>query len=75
MREDMAPAYAAAASAIEKANAWKDQQLLVLNRVFPARKAEHLFAVRKPVRGMEMVRLDEEYRTKVFGGPSEQAPH
>jgi len=72
--QDMAPAYAAAASAIEKANAWEDRQMLVLNRVFPAREAEHLFAVRKPVPGMELVRLDGDYRTKLFEGRYEQAP-
>ena len=72
--QDLAPAYAAAASAIEKAKAWDDQQLLVLNRVLQSREAEHLFAVRKPVRGMEMVRLDGDYRTKLFEGAYEQAP-
>lgn len=72
---DMAPAYAAAASAIERANAWEDQQLLVLNRVLPAQEAEHLFAVRRPVPGMELVELDGDYRTKLFEGPYEQAPH
>ena len=70
----MAPAYAAAASAIEKAKAWDDQQLLVLNRVLKSPEAEHLFAVSKPVRGMEMVRLDGDYRTRLFEGPYQQAP-
>jgi hypothetical protein len=72
--QDMAPAYAAAASAIEKARAWEEHQMLVLNRVFQAKKAEHLFAVRKPVPGMELVRLDGDYRTRLFEGPYEQAP-
>jgi hypothetical protein len=72
--QDMAPAYAAAASAIEKAKAWEDQQMLVLNRVLQARQAEHLFAVSKAVPGMELVRLDGDYRTKVFEGAYAQAP-
>jgi hypothetical protein len=73
--QDMAPAYAAAASAIEKAGAWEDQQLLVLNRILPTRDAEHLFAVGKDVPGLEMVRLDGHYRTRLFEGPYGLAPH
>ncbi len=66
--QDMTPAYAAAASAIERAGAWEDEQMLVLNRLLPARQAEHLFAVSKNVPGLDMVRLDGEYRTKLFEG-------
>ena len=46
----------------------------MLNRVFHGRRAEHLFAVRKPVRGMENVRLHGEYRTRLFEGSYAQAP-
>ena len=73
--QDMAPAYAAAASAIERARGWEEQQMLVLNRLLPGGKAEHLFAVSKSVPGLEMIRLDGDYRTKLFEGPYEQAPH
>ncbi len=72
--QDMAPAYAAAACAIEKAGAWHDNEMLVLNRIVPGGAAEHLFAVRKDVPQLEMVRLDGDYRTRVFEGPYDDAP-
>ena len=72
--QDMALAYAEAASAIEQARGWDEDQMLVLNRLLPTWKAEHLFAVGKRVPGLEMLRLDGEYRTKLFEGAYDQAP-
>lgn len=73
--QDLALAYADAASAIEKARAWEEQQLLVLNRMVTARDAEHLFLVGRNVPGLQMVRLDGEYRTRLFEGDYQQVPH
>lgn len=71
---DMAQIFGETFGAIEAAGAWEKDQSLILSRDLSPSKAEHLFAVGADVPRMEMVRLDGDYRTKIFEGPYDQEP-
>jgi len=71
---DMAEVFGATSAAIAAANAWPDGESLVLSRDLSPSEAEQLFAVKGDVPRAEMVRLDGDFRTRVFEGPYEQAP-
>ena len=61
-------------SAIEKADALREDDLIVLSRDPSAWRGEHFFSVSHEVPGQEMVHLTGDYLTKVFEGPYKNAP-
>lgn len=61
-------------SAIEKADAYDYDDLIILSYDPSPWTAEHYFSVGKEVPGQEMVRLSGDYLTKVFEGPYKNVP-
>jgi hypothetical protein len=59
--------------AIEEAEAMDLEQMTVFSMDTSAWKAEHLFAVKKDVPGLEHVRLSGDFFTRVFEGPYKDA--
>jgi len=60
--------------AIEKANAKRDDELIILSHDPSAWTGEHYFSVTKDVPGQEMVHLTGDFLTKVFEGPYKDTP-
>ncbi len=58
---------------IQDADAYDPDDFIVLSRDLSAWKAEHLFAVSKPVEGEEANTLSGDFVTKVFEGPYRDA--
>ena len=58
---------------IEKEGAHDPDDFIVLSRDLSPWKAEHLFAVSKPVVKEETIRLSGDYITKVYDGPYRRA--
>ncbi len=71
---DIGPVFETTFDAIMKANAYDENDIIILSRDVSASEAEHFFAVSKEVPGEEMVRWSGDYRTKVFEGPYADAP-
>lgn len=71
---DMALVFAATFGAIEAAGAADPRHALVLSRDISPDETEHLFAVTRHVPGAEMVRLDGDFRTRVFEGSYADTP-
>ena len=61
-------------SAIEKADALREDDLIILSHDPSAWRGEHYFSVSREVPGQEMVHLTGDYLTKVFEGPYKNAP-
>jgi hypothetical protein len=61
-------------SDIEEANAYSEDDLIILSYDPSAWRGEHYFSVTKDVPGHEMVTLTGDYLTKVFEGPYKNAP-
>ncbi len=60
--------------AIENANAYSEDDLVVLSYDSSPWKSEHFFSVTKDVPGEKMVRMTGDFITKVFEGPYKNAP-
>ena len=71
---DMGPVFVATFDAIEAAGAADPAHALVLSRDLSPREAEHLFAVTREVPGAEMIRLNGDFRTRVFEGSFADTP-
>ena len=71
---NMHTVYPETLTAIEKANALSEDNLIVLSHDPSAWTGEHYFSVSRDVPGQEMVRLTGDYLTKVFEGPYKNAP-
>jgi hypothetical protein len=71
---NMGTVYPQTAEAIEAADAFNMEQLIVLSHDISAWHAEHFFSVIKEVPGQEMVRITGDFITKVFDGPYKNAP-
>jgi hypothetical protein len=71
---NMGTVYPRTAEAIEAADAFNMEQLIVLSHNSSAWRAEHFFSVLKEVPGQEMVRITGDFITKVFEGPYKNAP-
>ena len=71
---DWAPVFERTFSAIEKAGAYDENDIIILTRDLSPSEAEHFFAVSREVPDLEMVRWNGDYRTKVFEGPYENGP-
>ena len=72
--QDMAEVFGATFAGIAAAGAADDRHALVMSRDLSPTETEHLFAVTADVPGAEMVRLDGDFRSRVFEGPYESAP-
>lgn len=59
---------------IEKANAYSNEDMIVLSYDPSAWTGEHYFSVTKDVPGHEMVKMTGDFLTKVFEGPYKNAP-
>ena len=59
---------------IKQANAYSDENFIVLSYDPSAWTGEHYFSVTKDVPGHEMVSMTGEFLTKVFEGPYKKAP-
>ncbi|MEX3007251.1 hydrolase [Hoeflea sp. TYP-13] len=70
---DMGPVFEKTFAAIQAAGAYDENDFIVLSRDISPSKAEHFFAVSKPVPGQETVHWSGNYLTKVFEGPFEDA--
>ncbi|MGD8909435.1 MAG: hypothetical protein PVI92_08795 [Chromatiales bacterium] len=71
---NMGTIYPKTSNAIEAAEAFDMDQVIVLSHDISAWRAEHFFSVTKEVPGQEMVRLTGDFVTKVFEGPYKNAP-
>ena len=71
---DMGAVFQRTYGAIEAAGAQPTDGFVVLSRDLSPWKAEHLFAVKGPAPGLDIVRLSGDFRTKVFEGPYSKAP-
>ncbi len=71
---DMKSMYLRTMNAIEKADALREDDLIILSYDPSAWKGEHFFAVSHEVPGQEMVHLTGNYLTKVFEGPYKNVP-
>jgi hypothetical protein len=71
---NMGAVYSRTQAAIDKAGAMDKQQFIVLSRDISPWTAEHYFAVKREVPGVEMARLSGDYMTRVFEGPYRDAP-
>jgi len=71
---NMKTMYLQTMSAIEKADAMREDDLIILSHDPSAWKGEHYFSVSREVPGQEMVHLTGDYLTKVFEGPYKKAP-
>ena len=71
---NMGKVYPGTFSDIEKANAFSEDNFVVLSHDPSAWKGEHYFAVTRDVPGHEMVSMTGDYITKVFEGPYKDAP-
>ena len=71
---NMGSVYPRTLAAIEQAAAQDPDQFIVLSHDPSPWRAEHFFAVTKPVPGQQMVRLSGDYLTRVFEGPYKNAP-
>ena len=71
---NMHTVYPETLTAIEKANALSEDNLIVLSHDPSAWTGEHYFSVSRDVPGQEMVRLTGDYLIKVFEGPYKNAP-
>lgn len=71
---NMGPVFNKTFKAIEDAGANDNSHSFILSRDLSAWSAEHLFSVSTEVPGQKMVRLNGEYRTKVFEGAYRDAP-
>lgn len=72
--QDMAEVFGMTFGRIAAAGALDAGHALVLSRDLSPRETEHLFAVTADVPGTEMIRLDGNFRTRVFEGPYASAP-
>lgn len=71
---NMQTVYPQTMSAIEKAGAMREDDLIVMSHDPSAWRGEHYFSVSREVPGQEMVHLTGDYLTKVFEGPYKNAP-
>ena len=71
---NMKTMYLQTMSAIEKADAMREDDLIILSHDPSAWRGEHFFSVSREVPGQEMVHLTGDYLTKVFEGPYKNAP-
>ena len=71
---NMKSMYLQTMSAIEKADAMREDDLIILSHDPTAWRGEHYFSVSRDVPGQEMVHLTGDYLTKVFEGPYRNAP-
>jgi len=60
--------------AIKGANAYSEDNFVVMSYDTSPWKSEHFFSVSKEVPGEEMVRMTGDFLTKVFEGPYKNAP-
>jgi hypothetical protein len=70
----MGTVYPQTTDAINAADAFDMDQVIVLSYETSAWRAEHFFSVTKEVPGQEMVRITGDFITKVFEGPYKNAP-
>jgi hypothetical protein len=71
---NMGPVFSRTFAAIQGADAFSDENFVVLSCDPSAWKGEHYFAVTHAVAGQEMVTLSGDYLTKVFEGPYGNVP-
>ena len=71
---NMGQVFSRAQRRIDAANAGPGDQFIVLSRDLSPWKAEHLFAVTRPVAGLEDRRLSGRFRTRLFDGPFSDQP-
>ena len=71
---NMGSVFTKTSSAIEKANAQDDSDLIILSYDPSSWTGEHYFSVNKNVPGQEMVHMTGDYLTKVFEGPYKNVP-
>jgi hypothetical protein len=69
---DMGRVFTRVLGHIAAAGAQDPHQVLVLSRELSAFRAEHLFAVTKPVEAEEMTTLSGDFTTRLFEGPYAQ---
>ena len=72
---NMGSVFARVQGGMEKADAFDEDDFIVLSHDLSPWKAEHFFAVTKPLPGEEMTTLSGDYITKVFEGPYREAKH
>jgi hypothetical protein len=72
---NMGKVFARVHARIRDADAYDPDDFIVLSRDLSAWRAEHLFAVTKPVDGEETVALTGDFETRVFEGPYRDAKH
>lgn len=70
---DMDQVFSRIQKKIDAADAYDANDTIVLSRDLSPWSSEHLFAVKKPLPGEEMVTLSGDYITKVFEGPYRDA--
>lgn len=71
---NMGSVYPKTFKAIEDAQAFSDDNLIVLSHDPSAWTGEHFFSVTKDVPGQKMVRMNGDFLTKVFEGPYKDVP-
>ncbi len=71
---NMGKVFAKVLADIEANNAADPESPITLNRELSSWKAEHLFAVTKPVSGYDTVRLSGDFLTRVFEGSFRDMP-
>lgn len=71
---DMGKKFSQTSDAIEQADAYNKDDMIILSRDTSAWIGEHYFSVSKDVPGQEMVRMNGDYLTRVFEGPYKDAP-
>lgn len=71
---DMGQVFEKTFTAIEKAGAYDEENIIILSRDASPSETEHYFAVSKDVPDEEIVHWNGEFVTRVFEGPYEDAP-
>jgi len=72
---DMGTVFSRVQRHIEDADAFDENDFIVLSTDLSAWKGEHFFSVSKPVPHEEMTTLSGDFITKVFEGPYKEAKH
>ncbi|WP_212522837.1 hydrolase [Actibacterium sp. MT2.3-13A] len=72
---DMGRVFSRVQARMEESGAMNRDDFIVLSRDLSPWRAEHLFAVSKPVAGEEMTTLSGIFLTRVFEGPYREAKH
>ena len=72
---NMGSVFTKAFKAIRDADAYDDNDFIILSRDLSPWFSEHYFAITKPVPGLETTKLSGDYLTKVFEGPYREIPN